>query len=61
MGLLARVHHAEKMFAPILDPFDRPAKSTGGEGDKQILRIEFFFDAESAAHIWYDHANALFG
>ena len=29
--LLARVHHAEKMLAPVFDPFDCSTESTGGE------------------------------
>jgi|HubBroStandDraft_6_1064221.scaffolds.fasta_scaffold20067_3 hypothetical protein len=37
MALLARVVGGHQMLAPVLDPFDRPSQSQGGEADKKIL------------------------
>src|SRR5207302_10066829 len=48
-----------EMLASRLDPFHRAAQSTRAEWNQQILRIELFFDAESAAHVWHHYPDRV--
>src|ERR1700746_1069922 len=51
MVRLARMVGGHQMLAPILDPFDRPLQSHGGDTNKKIFGIELASDSEPAAGI----------
>ena len=41
----------EQVLAPILDPFDRPAQTNGGDADQDILGIKLAAHPEASAHM----------
>ncbi len=49
------------MLAPVLDPFDRAPHEARGEGDEEILGIEFAAHAEAAADVVLDHQDFFLG
>jgi len=51
---LPRVADGGEMLAPVLDPFDRMTEFACGEGDQEILRIEFAARAKAAADVKLD-------
>ena len=58
-GHLARVVHRHQVFAPILDPADRPAQAARRERNEEVLRIELAARAEAAADIDLDEVDGF--
>ena len=57
--LIALLRRAQKMLAPVLDPFHRPAELERRRRDHRFFRIEDRLRAEAAADIGRDHADRL--
>ena len=57
--LLARVIGRDQMFAPVLDPFDRPAEFQRGGANQNVLRINLAADAEAAADMAFEQLDGF--
>ena len=51
MALLARMVGRDEMFAPVLDPLDRPAQAHRRHADQDVLRIELAADPKTSANM----------
>jgi len=59
--LVARVARTDQMLAPILDPLHRTPEPARQERDQQVFRIDMPLDAEAAADVECDTADARLG
>ena len=60
VDLVARMAGADEVLVPVLDPFYRTADFARQERDQQVLRIDVPLDAEAAADVERDAADARF-
>ena len=58
---LAGVVGRYQVFQPVFNPLHGPAQAHGGEGNEEVLGIEFTPDAESAAYVGFDEVDAVCG
>src|SRR5262245_40943655 len=59
VGVVARVHRREEMFAPVLDPPHRMLHLHRDRGDGDVFRHDAVLPAEAAADVGSDDANLL--
>ena len=59
VDLFARMVGRNQVFTPILNPFDRPAKSQCGSADQNIFGVELPTDAEPATNVTLVKLNGI--
>ena len=60
VDLVARMARAHQVLAAVLDPLHRPPQPARQEWDQQVLRIDVPLEAEAAADVEGDAADARF-
>ena len=61
VDLVARMAGAHEVLAPVLDPSHRPPHRAREERNQQVFRIDVSLDAEAAADVERDAADARLG